>query len=132
MRYAEAFESDGKTPLTGDRLFAARGEHRLHFTDADRASVWKKELPALDWIEVDGCETLDMHSLAWVLAFVELSTTMPSGAVCISPAVAGCLAALAWRLVQGRCPAAPQAARYMAGRRTEQLHQAAGRPRGRA
>ena len=73
MRYAEVFEPDGQTPLTGGRLYAARGEHRLFFTEADRASVWKKELPELNWREVDGFETLDRQSVAWVLSFVSLS-----------------------------------------------------------
>ena len=47
MKYADAFAADGKTPLAGDDLFSSRGEHLLHFEEADRAADWRKALPEL-------------------------------------------------------------------------------------
>ena len=45
MKYADApLDAVGTTPLTGDALFASRGEHLLHFEEADRAAEWRKAI----------------------------------------------------------------------------------------
>ena len=67
MRYAAAFADDGKTPLTGDELFASRGEHLLYFEEADRAADWKKALTELAWASEGDSTTLHVSSLGWLL-----------------------------------------------------------------
>ena len=73
MRYAAAFADDGKTPLTGDELFAGRGEHLLYFEEADRAADWRKALPELAWASEGDSTTLHVSSLGWLLAMVRLA-----------------------------------------------------------
>ena len=94
MRFADHFDADGVTPLSGDALFYARSAHRLYFTDAALADHWHTALPSLHWSSAGDTRSLDGHSLAWLLSFVRLADDATYELVAlthIAPAACACV-----------------------------------------